>query len=82
MYDVGLSLGDISDDSSVIEFTTESDLQLWSISVAPGQKSCAMIDDAILYVGDTIKGYEIERIESKFVELLGNGRRVRLKMDE
>lgn len=82
MYDIGLSLSDISEDASVIEFTTESDLQLWSISVASGQKSCAMIDDAILYVGDTIKGYEVERIESKFVELLGNGRRVRLKMDE
>ncbi len=82
MYDVGLSLEGVEEDVSAIEFTTESDLQLWSISVADGQKSCAMIDDVIVYVGDTIKGYEVEKIESKFVELLGNGRRVKLKMDE
>lgn len=81
MSDVGF-IPDVEDDDQLIEFTTESELQLWSISVAPGQKSCAMIDDSILYVGDKINGYQVEKIESKFVELLGNGRRVRLKMDE
>ncbi len=81
MSDVGF-IPDVEDEDQLIEFTTESELQLWSISVAPGQKSCAMIDDAIVYVGDTINGYKVEKIESKFVELLGNGRRVRLKMDE
>ncbi len=82
MYDIGLSPDVTDEDQSLIEFTTESDLQLWSISTAPGQKSCCMIDDAILYVGDKINGYQVERIENKFVELLGNGRRVMLKMDE
>ena len=81
MSDVGF-IPNVEDEDQLIEFTTESELQLWSISVASGQKSCAMIDDAILYVGDTIKGYKVEKIESMFVELLGNGRRVRLKMDE
>ena len=81
MSDVGF-IPDVEEEDQVIEFTTESELQLWSISVASGQKSCCMIDESILYVGDKINGYQVEKIESKFVELLGNGRRVRLKMDE
>ena len=83
MKEIDLSLDSLDDGQQAqLEFTTDSSLQLWSISVTPGQKSCCMINEKILYVGDKIDGYDVVKVESGFVELTGNGKRVMLKMSE
>ena len=46
------------------------------------QGSCCMINEKILYVGDTIKGFKVNQIESRFVELVSNDLQVILKMSE
>ena len=56
-------------------------LQLWSI-MKTRQGSCCMIDDKILYEGDSIRGFEVIRITGKSVELMSNGAKVILKMPE
>jgi hypothetical protein len=81
--EIDLSLDSLGDGMQAhLEYTTDTDLQLWSISVTPGQKSCCMINERILYVGDKIKGYDVTKIENGFVELIGNSKRVMLKMSE
>ncbi len=57
------------------------ELKLWSIMESP-QGNCCMIDDDIFYVGDSIKGFEVSKIEGGFVELMSRGIRVILKMPE
>ena len=44
------------------------DLQLWSIMQSE-QGNCCMIDDKILYKGDTIKGFKVIEIGDNFVKL-------------
>jgi hypothetical protein len=44
------------------------DLQLWSIMQSE-QGNCCMIDDKILYKGDTIKGFKVIEIGDSFVKL-------------
>ena len=56
-------------------------LQLWSVMESE-QGSCCMINEKILYVGDTIKGFKVNQIESRFVELVSNDLQVILKMSE
>ena len=58
-----------------------NNLQLWSI-MKTRQGSCCMIDDKILYEGDSIRGFEVIKITGKSVELMSNGGRVILKMPE
>jgi len=56
-------------------------MQLWSVMQSP-QGNCCMINDKILYVGDTIDGFLVVRIVDKTVELAANGVTVHLKMPE
>ena len=56
-------------------------LQLWSV-MKSSQGSCCMINEKILYLGDTINGFKVSRIESRSVELVANDLHVILKMSE
>ncbi len=61
---------------------TGGNLQLWSI-IQTEEGNCCMINEKIVYEGDTIGGLKVIRIGSKFVELAsGSGARVILKMPE
>ena len=55
-------------------------LQLWSITETP-KGMCCMIDDKVLYKGDTYKEMTVESIESKIVKLSYKGIPIELKMD-
>lgn len=44
--------------------------------------SCCMIDDKLLYEGDSIKGFKVCQIESNFVRLASEGTEVILKLEE
>jgi len=57
------------------------ELQLWSIMKSEHDNSC-MIDDRILYEGDTIKGFKVVGIGSNFVKLMSDGVSIVLKMPE
>jgi len=57
------------------------ELQLWSIMKSEHDNSC-MIDDRILYEGDTIKGFKVVGIGSNFVKLMSDGTSIVLKMPE
>jgi len=54
-------------------------LQLWSIMASP-QGACCMINEKILYVGDVIEGFTVDRIEERFVDLTYDGFTFRLQM--
>ena len=61
---------------------TGGNLQLWSI-IQTEEGNCCMINEKIVYEGDTIGGLKVIRIGSKFVELAsGSGAHVILKMPE
>ena len=55
-------------------------LQLWSITGTP-KGMCCMIDDKVLYEGDTIRGMTVKTIGKKKVVLEYKGMPVELKMD-
>lgn len=55
-------------------------LQLWSITATP-KGVCCMIDDKVLYVGDSYKNMTVTAIEDKVVKLEYKGFPVELKMD-
>lgn len=57
------------------------ELELWSITSTPAGKSC-MIDDKLLYVGDSINGMTVKNIGKKTVTLEYNGVLIDLKMTE
>ncbi|MHC5061230.1 MAG: hypothetical protein ACYTFK_09125 [Planctomycetota bacterium] len=77
------NLEGLFDDSlSSLNLVAESDLQLWSI-MQTENGNCCMINDKIVYEGDTISGFKVVRISSKFAELVsGSGAKVILKMPE
>lgn len=56
-------------------------LELWSIVASDESNSC-MINDKILYEGDSIEGFTVGKVNSKSVELVSNGISVTLKMTE
>lgn len=56
-------------------------LQLWSI-MAAAQGGCCMINEKVLYVGDSIDGFTVTQIAPRFVELKSDGIPVILKMSE
>jgi preprotein translocase subunit SecG len=58
-----------------------NDIQLLSI-MQSGQRSCCMIDDKILYEGDSIRGFEVIRISDSFVKLESEGMQLLLKLSE
>jgi preprotein translocase subunit SecG len=49
-----------------------SELKLVSIiqSTTPGSRSCCMIDDRIMYEGDSIKGFSLEKISERSIKLV------------
>jgi preprotein translocase subunit SecG len=55
-------------------------LELWSITATP-KGVCCMIDDSVLYVGDTYKEMKVEAIEDTTVTLMYKGIPIELKMD-
>ncbi len=56
-------------------------MQLWSI-VQSDQGSRCMIDDKILFEGDSIKGFKVRQIGDIFVKLESNGVEIVLKLSE
>lgn len=62
-------------------------IHLLSIMDVPGQRSsslkrCCMIDDKILYVGDSIKGFKVCKINENSVQLEQSGVPITLKLSE
>ena len=55
-------------------------LELWSITATP-KGMCCMIDDKVLYQGDTYKSMTVKSITEKTVTLEYKGTSVELKMD-
>lgn len=55
-------------------------LELWSITATP-KGACCMIDDKVLYEGDTYKGMTVKSITDKTVTLEYKGIPIELKMD-
>jgi hypothetical protein len=55
-------------------------MELWSITATP-KGMCCMIDDKVLYKGDTYKDMTVESIEGKVVRLSYKDVPVELKMD-
>jgi len=56
-------------------------MQLLSI-MQSGQGNCCMIDDKILYVGDSIKDFKVCEISDTFVKLVSGDAEVILKLSE
>jgi hypothetical protein len=56
-------------------------LHLLSIMQA-NQKNCCMINDRILYTGDSIGGYKVRQIADNFVKLESGDTRIILKLSE
>ncbi|MHC4423943.1 MAG: hypothetical protein ACYSWR_04670 [Planctomycetota bacterium] len=44
--------------------------------------NCCMIDDSILYEGDSIKGFRLKQISDSFVKLDSKGVEIILKLSE
>ena len=55
-------------------------MELWTITATP-KGDCCMIDDKVLYVGDTYKEMTVDAIGKKSVTLTYKGIPVELKMD-
>jgi preprotein translocase subunit SecG len=56
-------------------------MQLLSI-MKSNQRNCCMIDDKILYEGDTIKGFKVVQIGDSFVRLESDGMQTILNLSE
>jgi len=56
-------------------------MQLWSIMQTHQGNRC-MIDDEILAVGDSIRGFKVIQIGDKFVKLESDGVQIELKLSE
>jgi hypothetical protein len=86
-----LSLVDIVDDEQDASVARElfkeelrnkaRNMQVLSIMESP-KGSCCMIDDKILYKGDSIKGFKVTAIASDSVELSLDGVTIKLKISE
>ena len=57
------------------------DMQLLSI-MQSGQGNCCMIDDRILYEGDSIKSFTVKQISDSFVKLASESIEIILKLSE
>jgi len=84
-YDLSAALGEQSDELKALlrEQLLESskDLQLLSI-MADGGRKCCMIDDKILYEGDTIRDLKVVKISERSVELQSDETKVVLRLLE
>lgn len=56
-------------------------MELWSITSTPKGR-CCMVNDKLLYTGDSINGMTVKTIDEKSVTLEYNGVNVELKMSE
>lgn len=56
-------------------------LKLWSI-MASDKGGCCMINNSILYVGDTVDGFTVTAVKKQEVELESNGIQLILRMPE
>jgi hypothetical protein len=56
-------------------------LQLLSI-MQSDKSNCCMIDDEILYEGDSIRGFKVSQIGDSFVKLESEGTEILLKLSE
>jgi len=57
------------------------DMQLLSIMQSE-RGNCCMIDDRILYEGDSIKSFTVKQISDSFVKLASEGIEIILKLSE
>jgi len=84
-------LGDLSHLSGIDEFDWGSGLDLGQLKqkaksmqllsiMRTGKRMCCMINDKILYEGDSIEGFEVGYIGSKVVKLKSNGMEVVLRL--
>jgi len=79
---VDLDMGDKSQNSSGQRITNRADsLRLWTIMYSDKGRSC-MINNELLYEGDSISGFRVSRIGDDFVELSSNGSRILLRMSK
>jgi preprotein translocase subunit SecG len=67
-------------DAELMRLQTEN-MQLFSI-MQLDHGSCCMIDDKILYEGDSIRGFKVRRIGDSFVELEAEGMEIILQLSE
>jgi len=59
----------------------DGDMQLFSIMQSE-QGNCCMINDKLLYVGDSINGFEILEITDNFVKLKSSGAELILRIEQ
>ncbi|MBW8034319.1 MAG: hypothetical protein FVQ79_01225 [Planctomycetes bacterium] len=78
---VELDMGGKSQSSFGQRVTKKVDLRLWTIMSSGKGRSC-MINNEILYEGDSISGFRVKRIGDDFVELSSNGASVLLRMSK
>lgn len=57
-------------------------MQLLSIMQSVQGRACCMIDDKLLYEGDSIRGFKVEQISNNFVKLTAEDLEVILKLSE
>ena len=57
-------------------------MQLLSIMQSAQGRACCMIDDKLLYEGDSIRGFKVEQISNNFVKLTAEDLEVILKLSE
>ena len=84
-YDLSAGTGEDSEDLKALLrqqlLESSKDLQLLSI-MADGGRKCCMIDDKILYEGDTIRDLKVVKISERSVELQSDETKVVLRLLE
>jgi preprotein translocase subunit SecG len=78
---IELDMGDKSQSSFGQRVTKKVELRLWTIMSSGKGRSC-MINNEILYEGDSISGFRVKRIGDDFVDLSSNGASVLLRMSK
>jgi hypothetical protein len=87
-HQIFLANVDENSDTKEVDIDTESmlrqqtrNMQLLTICQT-GEGNCCMIDDDILYEGDTIRGFKVCRITDTFVRLESEGVEIVLKLSQ
>ncbi len=71
---------DFDINAEMLRQQTES-MQLLSI-IQSDEGNCCMIDDSILYEGDSIRSFKVSQISDSFVKLVSEGVETILKLAE
>lgn len=81
--EIELNTGDSSSQASSGQWINKKaeSLSLWTIMSSEKGRSC-MINDEVLYEGDSISGLRVNRIGDNFVELSSNGASVLLRISK